>query len=445
MTKEELIKKRISAISLGCDKNRVDLEHMLFALKEYGFDIVSDINQAEIIIVNTCAFIEPAIMEAMENINLAIGCKLSKTAEKIIVSGCFPMRSFDVLKANIPEVDAFITLKDNQKITEIIEKLYNVEKTAFSCENFGRVITHQGNFAYLKIADGCSNGCAYCTIPRIRGRFTSVPPKQLIKEAKFLVAQGYKELILVAQDTARYGEDLFGKPKLIEFLKDLIKIKELKWIRLQYLYPEWITDELLNFIATQEKICKYLDMPLQHIDNDILIAMNRKTKEEQTRKLVKKIREKYPEITIRSTFIIGFPGETRKQFKKLCEFIKEGNIEFASFFQYFREEKTKAYYMKNQVPNFIKKIRLKKIQKLQNIVLNKINLQKIGTQTEILIDEFVETEKIFKAHTQKNSPNIDLCVIIDTDNAKHQNLQVGQFYKVKLVEMIDCGFKGEIL
>ena len=220
MTKEELLQKKVSAINLGCDKNRVDLEHMLFALKEYGFEIVADISEAEIIIVNTCAFIKPAIIEAVENINLAIEQKMLGRAEKIIVSGCFPQRNLSVLEENFKEVDLFLLFKDNDKICSKIEELYNVQNTSFCADLTGRVLTNAGKFAYLKIADGCSNGCAYCTIPRIRGRFTSVPQKQLIKEAKNLVAKGYKELILVAQDTARYGEDLNLENGLLNLLKD---------------------------------------------------------------------------------------------------------------------------------------------------------------------------------------------------------------------------------
>lgn len=362
MTKEELITKKVSAISLGCDKNRVDLEHMLFAIKQYGFQIVSELENAEIIIVNTCAFIEPAMLEAMENIQFALSLKKTAKAEKVIVSGCFPMREMNFLKENFSEVDAFLTLKDNVNIISYIEEMYNSQKNKFVYNPTGRVITNAGSFAYLKIAEGCSNGCAYCTIPRIRGRFTSTPPKQILTEAKELVKRGYKELILVAQDTARYGEDLFGEPKLIDLLKDLCKIKNLQWIRLQYIYPEWLSTELLDFISKTEKICKYIDVPLQHIDDDILKKMNRRTHEEKTRKLIKLIKENYPEITLRSTFIIGFPTETQKQFNKLCKFIEEGNITYASFFPYYREEKTKAFFMSGQISDKVKKKDLKKLK-----------------------------------------------------------------------------------
>ena len=445
MTKEELLSKKVSAISLGCDKNRVDLEHMLFGLQQYGFEITPVLEEAEIIIVNTCAFIEPAILEACQNIELAVSFKTSAKAEKVIVSGCLPMREKGNLNGLFEGVDAFIGLSDNENITSIIENLYGVGQSSFKYENTGRILTTSGGYAYLKIAEGCSNGCAYCTIPRIRGRFRSVPQKELLKEAKNLVEMGYKEIILVAQDTARYGEDLFGEPKLLELLQELCKIKGLEWIRLQYIYPEWLDERLLDFIVSNPKMCKYIDMPLQHIDDQILKDMNRKSGEEKCRGLVNLIAEKYPEIELRSTFIVGFPGETRQQFKKLCDFIAEDKIRFASFFTYFREEKTKAYFMPKQVSKFIKNRRLKKIEAIQNINLNRFTREQLGSRERVLVDEFDENKKIFLSHSQKNSPNVDFCVIIDADNPKSVNVGVGDFVDVELIDLHEKGFIGEVI
>jgi len=446
MTKEELKSKKISAISLGCDKNRVDLEHMLFGLQEYGFEITPAIEDAEVIIVNTCAFIEPAIIEACENIALAVSMKTEGKAEKVIVSGCLPMREKGTdLHTIFDGVDAFITLNDNQNITSILERLYDVKESAFEYDGTGRILTTAGGYAYLKIAEGCSNGCAYCTIPRIRGRFRSIPQKELLKKAKRLVEMGYKEIILVAQDTARYGEDLYGEPRLLELLEELCKIKGLEWIRLQYIYPEWLDEKLLDFIVKNDKMCKYIDMPLQHIDDTILKNMNRKSGEEKCRGLVDLISEKYPEIELRSTFIVGFPGETRKQFQKLCDFIAEDKIRFASFFTYFREEKTKAYYMPKQVPKFIKNRRLKKVEEIQNINLNRHALSQIGTVQRVLVDEFDPSEKFFLSHSQKNSPNVDLCVIIEADNPNSVNVTTGDFVNVRIVDLHEKGFKGEVI
>ena len=442
MTREELQKKTISAISLGCDKNRVDLEHMLFVLKEYGFNIVQDVEEANIVIINTCAFIEPAILEAIENIEYVLSLKRQGKVEKIIVSGCLPMRCKKEIEAEFPEIDAFITLQENKNITQVLETIYDVPKNKFVCKNIGRIITHGSKYAYLKIAEGCSNGCAYCTIPRIRGRFTSVPLDELVTEAKTLAQMGYKELILVAQDTARYGEDLPGNVNIITLLKELIKIKNIEWIRLQYIYPEWLSDELLNFIYNNEKICKYIDMPLQHIDDRILKEMNRKTGEEKSRAIVKKIKDNYPLITLRTTFIVGLPTETKKDFKKLCDFITEAKIPYASFFSYYREDKTKAYYMK-QVPNFIKKRRLKKIEKLQNVVLNEYCLSKIGQECLAMIDNFDYETNIFYGHLQSTSPDVDLAVLIE--KPQNVNLEIGKIYKTKITQASACGFKGEII
>ena len=546
-------KKKVSAISLGCDKNRVDLEHMLFSLQTSGFKIVPDIADADIIIVNTCAFIKPAIDETVDNINLAIKQKIIGTAEKIIVSGCFPQRNMENLENTFPQVDCFLPLNQNCNIVNVIKNLYLSQNANLIAENNslsnakdasskfikgagGRIITHNGMYAYLKIADGCSNGCAYCTIPKIRGRFRSVPMDILIREAKTLAQNGYKELILVAQDTAKYGDDLYGETKLIELIKNLIKIKGVEWIRLQYVYPKWLNDELLNFIATEEKMCKYIDMPLQHIDDEILSAMNRKSNEQETLALLKKIKTNYPQIILRSTFIVGLPGETKQKFNKLCDFISKGIIDYATFFPYYREVGTKAYYMKKQVFNWIKKKRIKKITEIQNVVMNINNQKKLGSMEEVLIDEYFPQQKMFKGHSKNNSPNIDLCVIIDKnfneenesiekegqteqieqnanqsftnytamnfeneqveneklevdcekitntnmftryknkvksfiernvrkmlnkketdfnnsedlieENEKKEECQVGKIYKVKLIEMIDGGFKGQVL
>ena len=443
MTKEELIAKKVSAISLGCDKNRTDLEHMLYGLSEFGFEITANLEEAEIVIVNTCAFIQSAIEEAIENIEYALSLKQNGKAEKVIVSGCLPMREKEEVVKAYPEVDAFITLSDNPQIVQVIEGLYEMPISNFKYSTAGRIITNQSGYAYLKIAEGCSNGCAYCTIPRIRGRFRSRAEKEILEEANALVKKGYKELILVAQDTARYGEDLYGQPSLLKLLNSLVKIKNLEWIKLQYIYPEWVSIELLDFIATHPKMCKYLDMPLQHIDNKILKDMNRKTDEDETRKLVKLIRNNFPEIVLRSTFIVGFPGETKGAYQKLFDFIADGNIRYASFFEFSKEEKTKAFYMPKQVWGFVKRKRLKKIETLQNIVLNHINAKRLDEEVEVMIDGYDGEMELFWGHEKNASPDIDLKVTFDF--SENCQLEIGKIYKAKLVELNEFGFKGEIL
>ncbi len=440
MTKKELIGKKISAISLGCDKNKVDLEKMLGRLNDYGFTIVSDVYDADIVIVNTCAFIQPAQEEAIENILAMEKLKEQGVIEKIVVSGCLPERHFDDMANNFPNIDLFLRLRENNLICQKIEELYQIEKSkpAKNCE---RVLTSGISYAYLKIADGCDNVCSYCTIPRIRGRYQSVPIDELVDEAKNLVSRGVKEIILVAQDTTRYGEDLYGENKLIELCQKLSKIKKLQWIRLHYLYPEKVSDELLEYINNSEKMCKYLDIPLQHIDNEILKSMNRKLGEEETRTLLQKIKSKYPNFMLRSTFIIGYPGETKQKFKKLLKFVNEIGFDYAGFFPYSKEPNTAAFFMKNQVFNFIKNRRTDKIKKLQQkIVEDKISTL-IEKEMEVLVDYFDESTGEYVGHTQNLSPTVDFGVRF-VDNG---NIEISTFVKVKIVDFDGSFLKGELV
>lgn len=438
MNLEELKQKKISAISLGCDKNRVDLEKMLFSLKNFGFEIVDDLSQANIIIVNTCAFIQSAVDEAIQNILLALEQKNS-SCEKVIVTGCLYSRYGEELKNSLPEVDAFVNIKSNEQIVDIIAGLYDI-KANYIYKN-GRLLTNYSHYAYLKIADGCNNGCAYCTIPRIRGRYISEPIDNLVKEAKMLASQGVKELILVAQDITRYGEDLYNESKLVSLIRELSKIKEIEWIRLHYCYPEKVTNELLDEIKLNPKVCKYLDIPLQHIDDQILRDMNRKSSEQQVRDLIKNIKDNYPEITIRSTFIVGFPGETRKQFNKLVEFLKTAKLNNVGFFPFYKEEKTKAYFMKKQVPNFIKKLRLKKVQKVQERIANELNFALVDSDCEVIIDYFDYENGYYVGRTKSNSPNVDFYILFDNVN----KIMLGNIYIAKITSYINGVFRGEIL
>lgn len=439
MNEKILLEKKISAISLGCDKNRVDLEHMLGALKEKGFSIIDDITEAEIIIVNTCAFISPAVKEAIDNILLAINQKQNK-CEKVIVTGCLNERYLNDIKQELPEVDAFVRIKDNDDIIKTIYELYGIYIKDKNRDSV-RLLTNFSHYAYLKIADGCNNGCAYCTIPRIRGRYRSVPMDKLIKEAKSLAEMGVRELIIVAQDITRYAEDLDEKYNLIDLLEKLSKIKNIEWIRLHYCYPEKVDNVLLDYIVNNPKICKYLDIPLQHIDNDILFNMNRNCNEQQTRDLIENIKTNYPQITLRTTYIVGFPGETKKQFNKLLEFVKTSKMNNVGFFPYYREEKTKAYFMKKQVSNFTKKHRLKKVQKAQLEVAEQINISKIGTVVKVLIDYFDETKGVFVGRDQNNSPQVDYNIQIVDNN----NIMSGNFYNVKITNYVDGYFEGEVV
>ncbi len=430
--------KKVSAITLGCDKNRVDLEKMLFRLKNFGFEIVDSVNEANIVIVNTCAFISPARKEALDNIFEMLLLKENKTVEKVIVSGCLAQRYRDELLKEVPEVDAVLSAKDNEKICQIIEDLYGV-KHSKKDESQGRIFTCRGSYAYLKIADGCDNVCSYCTIPRIKGRYTSYDMELIVGEAKYLAKNGIKELVLVAQDVTRYGEDLYKKNCLIELCKKLIKIPEIKWIRLHYAYPEKTTDELLDFIMKEPKMCKYLDIPLQHIDDGILLSMRRRHNEQQTRAIISKLHEKYPEIAIRTTFIVGYPNERKKEFNKLCDFVKQEKFDYTGFFPFYKEENTPSFFMDGQVSNFVKKHRFKKISKLQTKLASEKAKEKIGKVFEVLIDYFDEIKGVYVGHTEILSPTVDFGVEIE-DN---RNIDVGKFVYVKFVDFDGENFKGE--
>ena len=430
--------KKVSAISLGCDKNRVDLERMLYWLKDYGFEIVDDVSDANIVIINTCAFISPARKEALDNIFDMCLLKEKGVVEKVIVTGCLAQRYKDELKKQIPEVDAFLTANENKDICQIIEKLYDVTSSKPKNE-LGRIFTSRGAYAYLKIADGCSNACSYCTIPRIKGRYVSFPMEDVVEEAKYLASKGVKELVVVAQDVTRYGEDLYGENKLIDLCKKLAKIDGIKWIRLHYAYPEKTTTELLDFIEKEPKMCKYLDLPLQHIDDKILKSMRRRLFEADTRALIEKLNGEYHNIAIRTTFIVGYPGETRADFAKLCDFVKKSRFDYAGFFPYYREENTPSYFMDKQVSEFTKKRRLKKIQKIQSKIATEKAREIMGKVFTVLVDYFDENTGYYMGHTEFLSPTVDFGVKI-VDN---ENIKVGQFVQVKFVDFDGENYKGE--
>ncbi len=434
---EKLKGKKISAVSLGCDKNRVDLERMLFWLKDYGFEIVENVEDADIVIVNTCAFITPAKEEALANIFQMCLLKSKGVIEKVIVSGCLAQRHKNELIKEIPEVDAFLTASENENICQIIEKLYGVEESKQK-NKLGRVFTNRGAYAFLKIAEGCSNACSYCTIPRIKGRYQSYPMDDIVDEAKYLADNGVKELVVVAQDVTRYGEDLYGENKLIELCQKLAKIDKIKWIRLHYAYPEKITDELLNYIEKEPKMCKYMDIPLQHIDDRILTSMRRRMGEEDTRKLIDKLTSEYHNIELRTTFIVGYPSETKAEFKKLCDFVKNTKFDYAGFFPYYREENTPSYFMDKQISQFTKHRRLKKIQKIQSKVATEKAKEKIGKVFTVLVDYFDENTGLYVGHTEFLSPTVDFGVEI-VDN---ENIRIGEFVSVKFIDFNGENYKG---
>lgn len=443
MTKEELKKKKFYIIQLGCDKNRVDGEKMAFLLQNYGLEQVQIAEDANILIVNTCAFIKSAKEESIDYILSAIDCK-SQNCEKVVVSGCFAQRYYEEAKKGFPEVDAVIRLKNNEKIVDVIKGLYGVEDSftkKIKANALARNISTPNHYAYLKIADGCNNCCAYCTIPKIRGRFISVPVEEIYKEAKALVKNGVRELILVAQDVTNYGADLYGKPKLVELIKTLSKIRKLKWIRLHYCYPNLITDELLDEISNNKKVCKYLDIPMQHASDNILKAMNRRDTLEEYEKLLNKIHNLNHFVAVRSTFIVGFPGETPKDFDYLIEFLERQKMQYVGFFKYSREEYTSAYQMPHQVRESTKEERLLTAQAHQENIMLESQKRFVG-KTVLCVLEKIYDNKMLALRNQYNSPGVDTLVFVHDYKKK---VRVGEFYKVKITGLDGIDLVGEII
>lgn len=443
ITNQVLLTKRIGLISLGCDKNRVDSEYILYLLKEYGFSITSKLENAEIILINSCAFLESARKEAIEAVFDAVKQKTKGVCEKIMMLGCMSQRYGKQLKEDMPELDEVVEIAEYSNIVNIIRNSYGLKETNIESPNYvcKRVLSTQNHYAYLKIADGCNNFCSYCLIPTIRGRYKSRPIKEIIEEAKELVKFGVRELILVAQDTTRYGTDTEKKPQLVKLIKELSRIKDLKWIRLHYCYPEMVTDELLKEINENPKVCKYLDIPLQHIDSDILKAMNRRSSEESIKQLITKIRELNANISIRTSLIVGFPGETNAQFANLTSFLEEYKLDNVGCFSYSREPGTKAYDMENQVPEKVKKSRNKKVMKLQEKIVLENNQKYINTVQEVVVEQHNENLGYYVCRNQYNSPEIDTVVFVTTD----EELQIGSFINVTITEVLGYDLKGEVV
>lgn len=407
MTKDDVLKKKIGFISLGCDKNRVDLEKLIANIASAGFEITADEESANIIIVNTCAFLQASRAEAIDEITSLKELRQGNL-EKVIVTGCLS-RYRALYKKELDEyADCVLLNNQNVDIVKIIYSLYGIENSA-CFDDFSRVLTTPQHLAYIKIAEGCNNKCAFCAIPNIKGKYVSRPMEDIIKEAKNLAKMGVKELMLVAQDVTNYGFDLYKKREIITLCKKLEQIKGIEWIRLHYCYPELVSDELIEYIKSSPKVVNYIDVPLQHIDNEILERMNRKNSEEQTYKVVRAL--KNAGISIRSTFIVGFPGETGEEFKKLLKFLKKEKLENVGFFAYSNEVGTLAYKMQNQLSEKLKLKRLNKAQKVQEKIYKKAQKEKVGSMCQVMIDEKID-DNIYLGRTSGNSYMVDSVITI---------------------------------
>lgn len=436
---------KVSMVSLGCPKNQVDAEMMLHLLKEAGFELSSEEAKADAIIINTCGFIEEAKKEAIENILEAARYKTEGNCKAIIVTGCLAERYKDDVTEEIPEVDVCVGIGKNKDIAEIVKNALNRKfGNAFGQKyelnlNTPRILGGVPYSTYLKISDGCDNCCTYCAIPKIRGRMRSRTIEECVNEARRLAESGVKELTVIAQDTTAYGTDIYGEPKLCELLKELCKIEGLHWIRTLYTYPERISDELLDLIKKEEKLVKYLDIPIQHSNSEILRKMNRKGDNKSLRELINRIRTKIPEITIRTTLITGFPGETEEQFCELHEFVSEMEFDRLGCFPYSAEEDTVAANMPDQIDEQTKVDRMEHIMETQMTVSANKNKKKCGETVEVLIEGYDDYIKCYFGRSEADAPEIDGKVFF----IAKRPLKIGDFVKVKIFDTIEYDLMGE--
>ena len=430
----------VGFVHLGCSKNLVDTEMAIGLFKENGYKIVNNEEEADVLVINTCGFIGPAKEEAINTI-LEMAEYKKKRCKYLIVMGCLVERYKEELSKAIPEVDLWIKYSSYSTIWEQIETILKSKKENKNNLDFlDRVITTGNNFAYLRIAEGCSNFCTYCAIPKIRGPFVSRKMEDVIKEAKKLANEGYEELIIIAQDTTKYGIDIYGESKLAELLKELCKIEKLKWIRFLYAYPETITDELIEVVKNEDKICKYFDIPIQHISNSVLKRMNRKSNGETIRSLIKRLRKEIPGVVIRTTVMVGFPGETKEDFEELYDFVKEARFERLGAFSFSKEEGTPAEKLKDQIHPMTKKSRYNKIMSLQQKIASETQQEMVGKELEVLIETKTFDGKYYVGRSYREVPDIDGLIYIEMVEKALE----GKFVKCKITKASGYDLIGEI-
>ncbi len=418
--------KKVAVVSLGCAKNLVDTENMLGLLAEKGYQLTTDEMQADLLLVNTCGFIESAKEESIDAI-LELARYKKEKGSKLVVTGCLAQRYKDELLQEIPEIDAIIGTGNIERVVEVVEKAVSGERVDAVCAPDGkinrllpRVLSNPGQTVYVKIAEGCNNRCAYCAIPAIRGPYRSKPMEIIEQEVQQLVRQGAKEVILVAQDTTRYGYDLYQDYMLAELLGRLCKIPDLAWLRVLYCYPTHFNDRLIEVMASEPKICQYVDLPLQHASDKILKSMNRRDSIQQIKDLIAKLRRVIPDLTLRTTFIVGFPGETEEDFQQLLDFMQEIKFDRVGVFKYSLEEGTPAALMPNQVPEEIKEERYHRAMALQQRISQKLNEQKIGRRLEVLVEgELSDQPGVYVGRSRGDAPEVDGLVYFKAGRKVH--------------------------
>lgn len=434
--------QKVAVISLGCDKNRVDSENLLYILDNNGYTISSDEDDFDIVIINTCAFIESAQREAIDNIFDMVEIKKTRPI-KIIVSGCMSIRYAEDMLNDIPEIDAVIGFRDYQAIVDVINRVNNGERFIYiegkDKPITGRIITTPYHYAYLKIAEGCDNKCTYCAIPKIRGKYISREIPSLIAESKKLVDNGVKELILVAQDVSRYGIDIYNEYSLLKLVEELSKL-DVEWIRLLYLYPETVSENLIKELSQNPKLTRYMDIPLQHISGGILKKMNRRVDTKDIKKLIETIRKYDEDIAIRSTFITGFPTETDAEHKELVRFIEEYKLDYAGFFAYSQEKGTPAYRLSGQIEDRVKQERLAELENTQYNIMLQNAKNMVGNTIKVLYDGADYDRQEFVARSEFNAPEIDANVLLRADKV----LEIGEFYDAKIIDTDGIDLIGKI-
>ena len=438
---------KIALESLGCSKNLMDAEIMTGILKEKGYEFVEEFAEANIIIVNTCGFIRDAKQESIDTIVELSQLKEFGKLKYLIVTGCLAQRYADELLEEIPEIDAIVGTGNFMNISEIIDRLESEKNVteigniefAFD-ETLPRYVSTPEHMAYLKIGEGCSNHCTYCIIPKLRGKYRSRKIEDIVEEAKTLAAEGVKELVVIAQDTTRYGEDLYGEAKLAELLEELAGIEGIKWIRIMYSYPESITEKLIDVIAAHDNICSYFDMPIQHASNRVLKRMNRRTSKEDIRNKVEMIRSKIPDAVIRTTVIVGFPGETEEDLEELIEFMKEIKFDRLGAFAYSREEDTPADRMDGHMDEEIKEERRDRVMMVQQAISEEINQKREDKVFEVLIEEEAE-EGVYVGRTQGDAEEIDSVVYVNSE----EELEIGSFVNVYITEAMEYDLIGDVV
>ena len=439
---------KILFISLGCDKNLVDTEVMLGLLASRGYEMTDDETQADIIVINTCCFIHDAKEESIQNILEMAEYKKSGRAKALIVTGCLAQRYRQEILDEIPEVDEVLGTTAYDKILDAVDaalagkqEVMLSDIDALPLPDTKRLVTTGGHFAYLKIAEGCDKHCTYCIIPKIRGNFRSVPMERLVKEAEGLAEQGVKELILVAQETTLYGKDLYGEKSLHVLLRELAKISGIRWIRILYCYPEEITDELIQVMKEEPKVCHYLDLPIQHANDEILKRMGRRTSRQQLIDIIGKLRREIPDICLRTTLITGFPGETKEQHEELMDFVDEMEFDRLGVFTYSPEEDTPAAVMPDQIDEEVKEARQAELMELQQDIAFDNAQDMVGREVLVMIEGKVADENAYVGRTYRDAPNVDGLIFINTD----EELLSGDFARVKVTGAVDYDLIGELL